>query len=194
MKNAGAIVGVPYKREAENRIEAHNRIEAQRKEIWEKAQTHIVVTTLIATITFATGFTIPGGFIQSGSPHQGMSVLTKSTAFWAFIISDTIALVLSASAIFIYFVASIYRKWIRILRFFTAAIYLNVFALFAMMVAFVTGIYAVLGNSLALAIATCLVGSCFFLVYIAVIVRLVSDAKQDRLLTFFGRTVTNYPL
>ncbi|KAM7466926.1 hypothetical protein LguiB_014488 [Lonicera macranthoides] len=177
LKNAGATVGLTYQRKVEKESKYKKKKkgegegeEAIMKELWERAQTHIVVTTLIATITFAAGFTMPGGFIQSGSPHQGMSVLTKSTTFQAFIISDTIALVLSTSAIFIYFVASISTDWTRISKLFHAGIYLNLFALLAMLVAFITGIYTVLANSLALAIATSLVGSCFFIVYIAMIV------------------------
>ncbi|KAM7462904.1 hypothetical protein LguiA_031025 [Lonicera macranthoides] len=179
LKNAGATVGLTYQRKVEKESKYKKKKkgegegegdEAIMKELWERAQTHIVVTTLIATITFAAGFTMPGGFIQSGSPHQGMSLLTKSTTFQAFIIFDTIALVLSTSAIFIYFVASISTDWARISKLFHAGIYLNLFALLAMMVAFITGIYTVLANSLALAIATSLVGSCFFIVYIAMIV------------------------
>ncbi|KAM7466948.1 hypothetical protein LguiB_014510 [Lonicera macranthoides] len=175
LKNAGATVGLPYQRNVKKDgifgEEKKETFEEKRKKIWEEAQTHVIVATLIATITFAAGFTMPGGFIQSGSSHQGMAVLTKSTAFQAFIISDTIALVLSTSAIFMYFFASRYSDTERIMGLVSAAFILNVFALLAMMVAFVTGIYAVLSNSLALAIATCLVGSCFFLVYIAVIVK-----------------------
>ncbi|KAM7462649.1 hypothetical protein LguiA_030770 [Lonicera macranthoides] len=158
LKNAGATVGLPYQRNVKKDgifgEEIKINFEEERKQIWETAQTHIIVATLIATITFAAGFTMPGGFIQSGSSHQGMAVLTKSTAFQAFIISDTIALVLSTSAIFIYFSASLYGDLELVLRLVSTAVILNVFALLAMMVAFVTGIYAVLSNSLALAIAT----------------------------------------
>ncbi|KAM7462927.1 hypothetical protein LguiA_031048 [Lonicera macranthoides] len=159
LKNAGATVGLPYQRNVKKDgifgEEKEENFEEERKKIWEEAQTHVIVATLIATITFAAGFTMPGGFIQSGSSHQGMAVLTKSTAFQAFIISDTIALVLSTSAIFMYFFASRYSDTERIMGLVSAAFILNVFALLAMMVAFVTGIYAVLSNSLALAIATC---------------------------------------
>ncbi|KAM7461760.1 hypothetical protein LguiA_029881 [Lonicera macranthoides] len=190
LKNAGATVGLPYQRYVEKDNEnpvvkdKESIFREERKKIWEAAQTHILVTTLIATITFAAGFTMPGGFIQSGSPHQGMAVLTKSTAFQAFIISDTIALVLSTSAIFVYFVASIYRNTDRVYKLVEAGIFLNVFALLAMMVAFVTGIYAVLSNSLALAIATCLLGSCFFLVYIVTIVTMFNYNRILRHLSF----------
>ena len=172
MKDAGAIVGLPYQAKVEKDKEKDKEEDALKRDIWKRAQTHMVVTTLIATITFVVGFTMPGGFIQSGSLYQGMSVLTKSAAFQVFIIFNTIAVVLSTSAIFVYVVASIYSDRDRTI---------NVVALFAMMVAFATGIHAVLANSLALAIATCLVGSCFFLFYIAVIMRVVSDGKQGKL-------------
>ncbi|KAM7466502.1 hypothetical protein LguiB_014064 [Lonicera macranthoides] len=151
LKNAGATVGKPYQRPSEKEMD-----EDKKKRIGEMTQTHILVATLIATITFTAGFTMPGGFIQSGSPHQGMAVLTKSIAFRAFIISDTIAFVLSTLAIFLYFFAVFYRKSSRHILLTEAASVLIYYALLTMMVAFVMGIYAVLANSLSLAIATCL--------------------------------------
>ncbi|KAM7462903.1 hypothetical protein LguiA_031024 [Lonicera macranthoides] len=182
LKGVGATSGLPCKisinqqqeemnekfweeRELKSR-EEKDRDDKKIKELWKRAQTHIVVTTLIATITFAAGFTMPGGYNQSGDSHEGMSVLAKSPAFQAFIVSDVIALLLSTTAILMYFVASIHvsRKSIR--QYLKTAIYLNLFSMLAMTVAFVTGIYSVLANSPALAIFLCVIGSCFFLFYV----------------------------
>ncbi|KAM7462925.1 hypothetical protein LguiA_031046 [Lonicera macranthoides] len=57
LKNAGAIVGLPYQRKVKKEMD-----DAQIKNLWEMAQTHIVMTALIATITFAARFTMPGEF------------------------------------------------------------------------------------------------------------------------------------
>ncbi|KAF3653400.1 putative ankyrin repeat-containing protein-like [Capsicum annuum] len=70
----------------------------------KKAQIHIVVATLIMTVTFAAGITLPGGFESDpDSSNQGMAILIRKTAFRAFVVSDAIAFTCSAVPIFIYF-------------------------------------------------------------------------------------------
>ena len=64
------------------------------------SQTHLVVDTLIATVTFTAGITMPGGFIGQEGLHSGSPVLMRNTAFKAFIITNTIAMVQSCSAAF----------------------------------------------------------------------------------------------
>ncbi|PHT82575.1 hypothetical protein T459_15590 [Capsicum annuum] len=74
------------------------------KSIMKVAQIHIVVATLIMTVTFAAGITLPGGFeSDSDSPNQGMAILIRKTSFCAFVVSDAIAFTFSAVSIFIYF-------------------------------------------------------------------------------------------
>ncbi|KAM7462928.1 hypothetical protein LguiA_031049 [Lonicera macranthoides] len=61
---------------------------------------HIIVAALIVTVTFAAGFTMPGGYIGSGSENQGIAfLLTSSIAFQVYIISDTLALIISITAL-----------------------------------------------------------------------------------------------
>ncbi|KAM7466939.1 hypothetical protein LguiB_014501 [Lonicera macranthoides] len=125
---------------------------------------HMVVAALIATVAFTAGFTMPGGYIQSGGQYEGMAVLSaKSIAFRAFIISDTIALIFSTSALFIYFTSAFYtamklgennNKLDKFLIFAMGGLVCNMFGLGAMIVAFITGTYAVLQHALVLAIAT----------------------------------------
>ncbi|PHT87340.1 hypothetical protein T459_09446 [Capsicum annuum] len=72
--------------------------------IMKAAQIHIVMATLIMTVTFAAGITLPGGFeSDSNCPNQGMSILIRKTTFRAFVVSDAIAFTFSVVAIFIYF-------------------------------------------------------------------------------------------
>ena len=42
-------------------------------------KSHTIVATLIATVTFVAGFTLPGGYIQNESNDQGMTVLSLPT-------------------------------------------------------------------------------------------------------------------
>ncbi|PHT48786.1 hypothetical protein CQW23_12994, partial [Capsicum baccatum] len=73
--------------------------------IMKSAQFHIVVATLMMTITLAAGITLPGGFESDpDSPNKGMAILIRKTTFRAFVISDAIAFTFSAVAIFIYFI------------------------------------------------------------------------------------------
>ena len=98
----------------------------EREEISEMKKTiksHMIVAALIATVTFAAGFTLPGGYVQSGNNSQGMAVLSLPTSnttkgkdrdmanatrlnFITFVMEDGIAMLLSICAIGIYFYAS----------------------------------------------------------------------------------------
>ena len=45
-------------------------------ELKKTMENHMTMATLIATVTFATGFTLPGGYIQDKDNNQGMAVLS----------------------------------------------------------------------------------------------------------------------
>ncbi|XP_038988012.1 protein ACCELERATED CELL DEATH 6-like [Phoenix dactylifera] len=57
-------------------------------------------TVLIATATFAAGFTVPRGYIADYHPGGGTAVLAKEYAFKVFLVSDAFALVCSILATF----------------------------------------------------------------------------------------------
>ncbi|KAK9997389.1 hypothetical protein SO802_022075 [Lithocarpus litseifolius] len=135
----------------------------------EKAsKTHLVVDTLIATVAFTAGITMPGGFRDHEGPRPGSAVLMGNAAFKAFVITNTIAMVQSCSAAFIHlFMPLLFhdKNLIGDFSFLLAslAFCLSISAMGAMMLAFVTGIYAVLMHSLNLAIANSVIGLCFFI-------------------------------
>ncbi|KAF3457888.1 hypothetical protein FNV43_RR02548 [Rhamnella rubrinervis] len=62
----------------------------------------LVVSALIATVTVAAAFTLPGGYVSEEGQEQGAAILRKNAAFKAFIISDTIAMVCCSCAVFIH--------------------------------------------------------------------------------------------
>ncbi|CAL5337546.1 unnamed protein product [Camellia sinensis] len=119
-------------------------------------ETISIVATLIATVTFTAGITMPGGYIvDSKDPNQGMAILTRKAAFMAFVITDTIALTLSVLAVLtqLYNIADnpiVINKQIAL------AFILTTCALIAMLVAFITGTYAVLAPS-RLSISVCVI-------------------------------------
>ncbi|RVW72842.1 Ankyrin repeat-containing protein ITN1 [Vitis vinifera] len=82
---------------------------------WVPGETHLIVAALVATVTFEAGFTFPGGYNE----NDGKAILAKKAAFKAFVVTDTLAMVFSGVS-------------------------LTMFGMGSMVVAFMTGMYAVL--------------------------------------------------
>ncbi|PRQ44828.1 putative PGG domain, protein accelerated cell death 6 [Rosa chinensis] len=125
----------------------------------------LVVATLIATVTFAAGFTVPGGYQSEKGPEQGSAILTRNAAFKAFVLTNTIAMIISSSTVLAYLIVSLrvaFRKIIGLPYLENKAVSM-LCAMLAMVIAFITGTYAVLGTSSVLAIVVCVVGFSFFL-------------------------------
>ncbi|KAG2669403.1 hypothetical protein I3760_14G033300 [Carya illinoinensis] len=69
----------------------------EKGEKWMKgtASSSIVVATLVVTITFASAFTVPGGYDQT----KGFPILHKKRAFKIFIVLDAMSLFLSSTSV-----------------------------------------------------------------------------------------------
>ncbi|KAJ6696659.1 hypothetical protein OIU85_003052 [Salix viminalis] len=138
-----------------------------REEAFNKArESHLVVAALIATVTFAAAFTLPGGY----KSDQGTAILAKKVAFKVFLISDAISMVLSISAVLIHFLLAFYQGSIKetteadetTVNLFELATLLTMIGMGTMIIAFITGTYAVLEPVSGLAISICLIGLSFF--------------------------------
>ena len=66
-------------------------------------ESHLVVAALIATVTFGATFTLPGGY----KSDRGTAILAKKADFIVFVISNTMLMVLSISAVFIHFLTAL---------------------------------------------------------------------------------------
>ncbi|KAM2099481.1 hypothetical protein FF1_026779 [Malus domestica] len=132
--------------------------------------TQLVVATLIATVTFAAGFTMPGGYHSESGSDQGSLILSRNTAFKAFVITNTLAMAMSSCSVLVLLYSSMYtkRKYrTQISDTFQIVVTLTMLALIAMVIAFVAGTYAVLGgHSPGLALKACVLG-CFFFYFFA---------------------------
>ncbi|KAJ0018920.1 hypothetical protein Pint_10339 [Pistacia integerrima] len=110
---------------------------------------------------FRRAFTMPGGYQNEEGPQQGTGVLTRNAAFQAFVITDAVAMMFSLSAVFAYFIAS--TDTYTFLPLIVYSFRFTLISMVAMILAFVTGTYAVLAPSPGLAIAACTVCLSFFL-------------------------------
>ncbi|KAF9661804.1 hypothetical protein SADUNF_Sadunf19G0107000 [Salix dunnii] len=160
----------PYK--GDKNEEKENNEERNGEEALNKArESHLVVAALIATVTFAAAFTLPGGY----KSDQGTAILAKKAAFIVFVISDAISMVFSTSSVFIHFLLAFLQGFFNrifianetIEMLFALATLFTMIGMGTMIIAFITGTFAVLQPVLGLAISICLIGlSFFFLVYL----------------------------
>lgn len=133
---------------------------------------YLIVSTLVATVTFAAGTTMPGGYVGNNGLDPGTAILTRSKAFQAFAVTDTFALAFSSSSVFahLFLVMRDYNK-IGILADSEFQRRSTIYSVILMVIAYVTGTYAVLGHSSSsrLAIANLVVGSCLlFFIFLLV--------------------------
>ncbi|KAF7808732.1 ankyrin repeat-containing protein [Senna tora] len=148
----------------------------------EKArETSMVVATLIATVTFAAGFTVPGGFVQEHDQHdKGSPILKHNRAFQAFVITNTFSFVLSTIAVVLGFLLPFNSQmknkgWYEYDHFLVS--FVTMYAMVFMMIAFGTGTYAILGVSKALVVVTLLIVLSFFCYVYAIFCLPLLDAE-----------------
>ncbi|TXG72178.1 hypothetical protein EZV62_000757 [Acer yangbiense] len=146
----------------DDRCRDHEQDEERQKEMEKTKESHLIVAALIVTVTFTAAFTLPGGVIQDGD-KEGTAILSKKAAFQAFVITDAIAMVLSLSAIFAHFLMSFGTSTNESVFLVLYGAFSTMMAMGAMVIAFVTGTYAVLTTSLWLAILTTFIGFSFFI-------------------------------
>ncbi|KAJ9159273.1 hypothetical protein P3X46_024789 [Hevea brasiliensis] len=143
--------------------EQHKITDESISELKKVSKSHQIVATLIATVTFTAGFTLPGGYNQDG-PGKGTTILTRRSAFKAFLITDTLALALSISVVLIHFLLTLSRNKRKFFYLFFWAFVFTIVAMILMMVAFMAAVYAVMPHSSSgLRAAICVIGSCLAL-------------------------------
>ena len=161
-------------------------IKASRKDAKSLIETYTGNTSLgailIATITFAAAFTLPGGY-SSEVGSEGLPIMVRKLAFQAFLIFDTLAMCSSLAVAFICVIA----RWedlefLLYYRSFTKK--LMWFAYMATTTAFATGLYTVLAPRLPwLAIAICILTS-----LLPILTKLLGEWPVLRLRFRLGRT------
>ncbi|KAK1273934.1 hypothetical protein QJS04_geneDACA016430 [Acorus gramineus] len=114
-----------------------------------------LVATLLATISFAAAFTMPGGY-NSDDPNKGYAILIKSPALKVFLLSDTVTFCSSlALAILMMWGTLGDLEFLRSTALWSQH-YLKI-AFYGSLVTFGTGVYAVISEEcLWVAIVVCL--------------------------------------
>ncbi|KAK0604056.1 hypothetical protein LWI29_011644 [Acer saccharum] len=125
-------------------------------------QTELVAATLIATVTFAAGFTVPGDFVADKGPDQGAAILTRNTAFRAFVILNTISMFLSSLAVIYHLDATHIPYTRKLFKQMRLQQLLLGYAMMAMIGAFLSGTCAVLHSDRNLPISACVVPVAMF--------------------------------
>lgn len=115
-------------------------------EIRKASKTHLIVAALIATVAYAAGFTLPGGYKGEKGSHRGMAVLANKATFIAFYITDGMAMLLSTVAVVIHFFMTLHEDQEQLYRMLKLASYSTLFGMGAMLAAFAMAACAVLFN------------------------------------------------
>ncbi|TXG46638.1 hypothetical protein EZV62_027860 [Acer yangbiense] len=124
----------------------------------EAKRNELVAATLIATVTFAAGFTVPGGLVADKGPDQGTAILIRNAAFRIFVLLNTTSMILSSFSVFNHvWIGSASTEWDqrKLARHTAISQTLITYALVAMIGAFISGSFAVLHSSTYLAIFVC---------------------------------------
>ncbi|XP_039161005.1 protein ACCELERATED CELL DEATH 6-like [Eucalyptus grandis] len=67
--------------------------------IKDQVNTLLLVATLVASVTFTAGLTLPGGYNASGDPHPGTATMLHHRMFRAFVIANMLAMYNSILAV-----------------------------------------------------------------------------------------------
>ncbi|XP_042501843.1 protein ACCELERATED CELL DEATH 6-like [Macadamia integrifolia] len=149
----------------------------------------LLVSTLVAIVTFIAGFTIPGG-LNSDGPDRGMATMLTNTKLKAFVICDTIAMycsILSALSLILAQLAD--GVLMRSIIAFTLPL-LGI-SLSMMAVAFTTGLYMVTSRLHWLAIAVLIVFIIFLVCTLALLLPLLMPIQSQHR---FLRRISYYVL
>ncbi|KAL5716401.1 hypothetical protein ACHQM5_018100 [Ranunculus cassubicifolius] len=149
------------------------------KDLKDRSDFDLLVGALISTVSFTAGITVPGGFNSDGR-DKGTAILHKKGTFVAFVAFNTIALALSLFAVFIHFCMRHLVDEKEIAFQLKVATICSIGAIFAMMVAFITGSLAVLSTSLSLILIVCVICSTFFLSAFYFLWRMRRQQKRRR--------------
>ncbi|XP_010657169.1 protein ACCELERATED CELL DEATH 6-like isoform X3 [Vitis vinifera] len=154
----------------------------------DRVNTLLLVSTLVATVTFAAGFTVPGGY-NSSDPNAGVAIFLMRNMFQMFVICNTIAMYTSI-------LAAIILIWAQLGDLnlmdpaFRFALPLLGLALYAMSFGFMAGVSLVVSNLHWLAIVVFIIGIiCLVSLSVPFLLLFLPSKSTNRIL----RYISYYP-
>lgn len=151
----------------------------------DRVNTLLLVATLVATVTFAAGFTMPGGNSNS-EPDQGMATMLRHKKFQVFIFCDMIAMYSSI-------IVAVSLIWAQlcdlelVLTALNLALPLLGISLAAMSLAFMTGLSLVVSNLNWLSNTILIMGFLFLITITVLFFPLFSPlSSRFRILRYFS--------
>ncbi|KAL3624768.1 hypothetical protein CASFOL_031436 [Castilleja foliolosa] len=153
----------------------------------DRVNTLLLVATLVATVTFAAGFTMPGGYnTTSGSSDLGMATMSRSRVFRVFVFCDTLAMYSSI-------LVAVALSWAQlgdlnlVLNALTIATPLLSIALSMMSMAFTAGVYLAVRELKWLSTAVFVMGIVFLAILLVLVVPLCAPlASTNRVLRYLS--------
>ncbi|CAA7053505.1 unnamed protein product [Microthlaspi erraticum] len=136
----------------------------------------LLVAALVATMTFAAGFTMPGGF-SSSAPNLGMAILADERNILSFVMFDTVAMQCS-------FVAIVSLVWAQlgdtdiVDRAFRVALPTLFLSLIFMSLAFVCGVLATIKQNKTLYYTVSTISAIFYIVILFILLPYVIPQKR----------------
>lgn len=144
----------------------------------DRVNTLLLVATLVATVTFAAGFTMPGGYNSSDGPSRGLATMLSNHMFQVFVICDSIAMYSSILVAVILVWAQLgHLNLVRISLYFAnwmLAIALTMFSL-----AFMAGVYLTISNLRWLAILVLVMGITFLITLLLLVLPFMLPIASD---------------
>ena len=122
----------------------------------DMTNTLLLVSTLVATVTFAAGFTMPGGY-NSSNPNAGMATLLMRNMFHVFVICNTIAMHTSILAVITLIWAHLHDTFLFNISIQWGLAFLGL-AVIAMSLGFMASVYLAVSNLHWLAIVVLIIG------------------------------------
>ncbi|KAF7847291.1 hypothetical protein BT93_L3115 [Corymbia citriodora subsp. variegata] len=153
-----------------------------------QANARSIIATLVATVTFAAGFAVPGGFVESSEANPGTATMLKRSMFQVFVICNTIAMYSAIGVVVMLSWAQLNDSYVALTAHIIAIKWLLV-ALGTMSVAFMAGSYVLVSKltwlgSLLLSIGAIAIYHICAL-YLAMYVPFVVNTRYIRCIAFY---------
>ncbi|KAF7842412.1 protein ACCELERATED CELL DEATH 6-like [Senna tora] len=160
--------------------------------IKDRVSTILLVAILVATVTFAAGFTMPGGFHDSDNSKDikklGTAILLNRRMFQLFTICDVVAMYSSTMGSFILLWAQLGDFHLALSATYVA-LYLVGLALVTMSIAFMAALHLVVGGLSWLAYIVMIVGITFIVMFLVLYIVLTFPLGTHR---FLLRHISNF--